>query len=635
MSREANNAALGYDAEIALAGNPNVGKSTVFNALTGLRQHTGNWSGKTVENAYGRMRCDDTVYRVVDLPGAYSLNALSKEEDVAREYLMDEKDRVIVAVADASNLARNLLLVLEVLSYTERTVLCLNMMDEASRKGIVIDCDELSLRLGVPVVPVCAKKKSTLKSLRETVHAVASGDIRTFRVRSLELDRIMKIEDEGERSGELYRKIDELCRCCVVHTRADENIRDRRLDRVLTSKVTGIPVMLLLFGALFWITAVGANYPSAILSQCFGYLGDQLSAIMIAMHFHPTLQSLLMDGVYTTLTWVVAVMFPPMAIFFPLFSLMEDSGYLPRIAFNMDGVFYRYGASPKQCLTMAMGIGCNACGVMGCRIIDKEHERRIAIVTNALMPCNGRLPALLAIISVFFSMTDSVMLNSLITAAVMVVLLVLSVIITLLSSSLLSKTLYRGSKSGFILELPPYRRPKILETIWRSLADRALFVLLRAVYVAIPAGAIIWCIANIEIHGASILSYLVGFFDRFAFIIGVDGAVIMAFLLGFPANETVIPVLLMSYLSASVLTDYSSYDMLHTLLIHNGWTALTAVCFLTLCLFHFPCSTTCLTIHKETGSITDTLTAFLLPTVIGVILCMLLTAGATLARIVF
>ena len=327
------------------------------------------------------------------------------------------------------------------------------------------------------------------------------------------------------------------------------------------------------------------------------------------------------DGIYTTLCWVVAVMLPPMAIFFPLFALIEDFGYLPRVAFNLDKFFSKCGAHGKQGLTMAMGIGCNACGVTGCRIIESPKERLIATVTNNFMPCNGRFPMLIALITIFFSGSAGVFTGSVSVAFLLVLVILFAVAVTMLVSKLLSVSLLKGERSAFALELPPYRKPRIIKTVISSFLDRTLFVLGRAVVVAIPAGALIWLLANIYIADCSLLSYCTDFFEPFGRAIGLDGVIVMAFILGFPANETVIPIIIMSYLSTGTLTDFASYDELFIILSQNGWTLTTAVCTIIMCIFHFPCSTTCLTIKKETKSIGWTLFSMVMPTVIGVLLC--------------
>ena len=613
-----------WDYKISLAGNPNVGKSTIFNELTGLRQHTGNWTGKTVEFARGCCKIKDARFCITDLPGCYSLLSFSGEEAVTRECLVQNQNDCVVIVVDCGVIERNLSFALQVLSVTKNAVLCLNLCDEAEKNGIKIDCDELSLNLGIPVVKTCATDKKGLDELKKAIYNVCSGKIKCFRVeRNFEGVDILSEKNYKQNIEKLSQIGNKISSECVKYEKSELNACTRKLDKILTSKTTGIPIMLAMLGILFWITVVGANYPSEWLSNLFGFIKEKLYILFDFLHAPDVVTGLLIDGVYTTLSWVVSVMLPPMAIFFPLFSLVEDSGYLPRIAFNLDRYFSKCGAHGKQSLAMAMGLGCNACGVTGCRIIESPKERLIAILTNNFMPCNGRFPTIIALLLMFFAGTAFTLSSSLEVAALLIGIIVFCVFITLVISKVLSVTILKGEQSGFVLELPPYRKPQILKTIVRSLLDRTLFVLGRAVAVAAPAGAIIWILANVHISDVSLLKYCTDFLDPFGRFIGVDGVIIMAFILGFPANETVIPIIIMSYMASGTLVDYSSYDLLLSL---NGWTITTAVCTIILCILHYPCSTTCLTIKKETGSLKWTLVSMALPTAMGIVLCMI-TAG--------
>lgn len=618
-----------FDYKITLAGNPNVGKSTIFNQLTGLKQHTGNWTGKTVECSSGSYIYNDKKFKVTDLPGTYSINAFSEEERLAKEFLLKEETDCIVIVADSNILERNLVLALQILSFKSKAVLCLNLSDEADKNGIHIDVDELSLNLGIPVVCTSAVKRNSLKQLKETVFDVCSGKIKCFRVnRNFENINIFDEDNRENNTFALANLSKEICSKVISKNKKSQVVsRNRKLDKILTSKITGIPIMLLLFGLLFWITAVGANYPSEWLSSLFALLKENLYTLFEYFKMPEFFTGLIIDGVYTTLTWVVSVMLPPMAIFFPLFSIIEDSGYLPRIAFNLDRFFSKFGAHGKQSLTMAMGIGCNACGVTGCRIIESPQEKKIAFLTNNFMPCNGRIPMLIALIIMFFAGSGFGFLSSLKIAAILLSIIVMCVIMTLAVSKILSMTVAKGESSSFVLELPPYRKPQIIKTIIRSILDRTVFVLARAIAVAAPAGAIIWLVANIYIGDKSVLAYCTEFFDPFGRLIGVDGVIIMAFILGFPANETVIPIIIMSYMSGGTLVEYSSYEQLLNLFTLNGWNVITAVCTAILCVLHYPCSTTCITIYKETKSIKQTLLAMAIPTQIGIVLCFI-TANA-------
>ncbi len=685
---------------IALAGNPNVGKSTVFNALTGLNQHTGNWPGKTVANAQGLCRHKGKDYILVDLPGTYSLLASSVEEEVARDFLCFGGADATVVVVDATCLERNLNLVLQTLEITQRVVVCLNLMDEAEKKGIQVDLEELSLQLGVPVVATSARSGKGLRELMDQVEAVAFGEKKTYRVKvdygpQLEeaisrlepaaskaqdaidsrwlalrlLDGEEKLldavqshlgfdlrEDPGVKKAleeakeclgggnigqeelidritrSLVRRAETISRLSLREEKPGYSPRDRAIDRFLTSKATGIPVMLLLLGVVFYLTIAGANLPSQWLSSLFGWLEGAVSTWLLGIGTPAWLHSLLTEGILRTVGWVVSVMLPPMAIFFPMFTLLEDSGYLPRIAFNLDYCFQKAGAHGKQVLTTCMGFGCNACGVIGCRIIESPRERLVAILTNNFVPCNGRFPTLIAIITMFFA--GSGRLHSLWSALFLVGLIILSVFLTLIISKILSKTVLKGMPSSFVLEMPPYRRPQIGQVIIRSVFDRTLFVLGRAVAVALPAGVVIWLMANLTLGGESILAICAGFLDPFARLIGLDGVILIAFLLGFPANEIVIPIIIMAYLSTGSLLELGDLTQLHSLLTGHGWTWLTALCTMLFSLMHFPCGTTCWTIRKETGSWKWTAAAVLLPTLTGIVVCFAVASGARLLGLV-
>ncbi len=672
---------------VALAGNPNVGKSTLFNALTGMHQHTGNWAGKTVQNAAGRCPYEDHTLLLVDLPGTYALRAQSAEEQAARDFICFGKADAVVITCDASCLERNLILALQVIETGCKAMVCVNLLDEAEKRRISVDLEELEKQLGVPVAGVIAREKEGIDAflkrllcllqseyvqppmltypehVEETAakleaylhHADCRLNSRWTALRLMEgdaafteqialhgeflltapvladlMEEMGLLEEDADRFfgdeiiSSVVQRAEEICRK-VLQKPEDSHRRDRKIDRILLGEYTGIPVMLLMLGLVLWITMVGANYPSQWLQSGFDQLGDLLHRWMAASP--PWLRSALLDGVYTVLTWVVAVMLPPMAIFFPLFTLLEDFGYLPRIAFQLDRRFQCAGACGKQALTMCMGFGCNAAGVTGCRIIDSPRERLIAILTNVFVPCNGRFPTLIALITAFFTAGAG---GSFLSAGILVFLILLGIVMTLLVSKLLSVTLLRGMSSAITLELPPYRRPQILKVLVRSLLDRTLFVLGRACMVAAPAGLLLWILAHWQVGGASVLVHIADFLDVPGRLMGLDGEILTAFILGFPANEIVMPIAGMLYQARGVLTELGDTQQLHTLLTENGWTHLTAFCTMIFMLFHFPCSTTCLTIRKETGSVKWMLAGMLLPTLFGVILCFVISQLAAL-----
>ncbi len=686
-----------YIKNIALIGNPNVGKSTIFNIITGMNQHTGNWAGKTVNIAKGKYTFNNKTYQLVDLPGTYSLNTLSFEEEAARDYIMFEQPDVTVVICDATCLERNLNIALQIISAIKNVIICVNLIDEANKKNIKINFSKLSNILNVPVVAVSARQKQGINNLLSEIELMCkqptkkagkikydkpmknaikqlSNHIETKNINKeivalklLSNDKlfIQNLVSNNELTNESlndlnpeiqkckdtltstysdslqevilsqFTKLSEEISTKCIHKNNKNSKKYKQLDDFLTNKWTGLPSIILLLCMVFWITIAGANAPSEFLSTNLFKIQDILSDFFQYIQVPNWIEGILIQGMFKTLAWVVSVMLPPMAIFFPIFTLLEDFGYLPRIAFHLDCAFKKAGACGKQALTTCMGFGCNAAGIIGCRIIDSPRERLIAILTNNFTPCNGRFPTLIALITMFFLECDSnSFLNSFVCAIYLSGIIILGLIMTFLTSKILSKTILKGMPSFFTLELPPYRKPQFGKVIVRSIFDRTLFVLGRAIIVAAPAGIILWILSNVMISEVSMLNHISNFLDPFAKLFGLDGVILIAFILGFPANEIVIPIIIMAYLCKGSLVEYENLTELKTLFVSNGWTWLTALCTSLFCLMHWPCSTTCLTIKKECKSIKWTALSFIIPTICGFTICFIVSNFCKILHIV-
>ena len=692
-----------HDILVALAGNPNTGKSTVFNALTGLRQHTGNWPGKTVTRAEGTFSHAGKRIRIVDLPGTYSLQAGSSDEEVARDFLLFGEPDVVLVVLDATRLERNLNLALQVLEITDKVVICLNLMDEAKRHGIAVDPAALERELGVPVVAAAARQRVGIPEVLDKIEGVASGRIRTrpFRVKEHPAEveaalaslvpeverafpgipnarwialRLLNADarvEEAVRGGAIgglvpagdagvpvlesarnlrwrlsptfHDSLTESIYAAAQRIAGASELRglrkgkfdlDRTLDRLLTSRRTGLPLMLLLLAAVFWITIAGANVPSRLLADfLLGTVHPWLKGIAAAIGTPWWISGLALDGVYLASAWVISVMLPPMAIFCPLFTLLEDFGYLPRVAFNLDKMFQRVGAHGKQALTMCMGFGCNAAGVVATRVIDSPRERLVAIITNNFSLCNGRWPTQILMATIFVGALVPPHLAGFASAAAVVGVAVLGILAMFLSSWLLTRSALKGEATSFSLELPPYRPPRVLQTLYTSMIDRTIIVLWRAIVFAVPAGALIWLAANVTIGGASVAEHVIRLLDPVGLLVGLNGVILLAYVLAIPANEIVIPTVLMLTVlagrvagvgdGAGVMFELGSAGEVGLLLRTAGWTALTGVNLMLFSLLHNPCSTTIYTIYQETRSAKWTAVATLMPLVMGFTVCFL------------
>lgn len=573
---------------VALAGNPNVGKSTLFNTVTGLRQHTGNWPGKTVEVARGYLTKGDTTFTFVDLPGTYALTGGSEEERIAAEYITSGNADWIVVVCDGTALERSLILALQILSMTPNVILCVSLMDEAQRMGIQIHAEKLSGILGIPVILTAAGRKEGISQL--LAHLSREPDAKSR----------PKLE-----SIDVIGQAERIAAACTERIGDNAQPWRQKVDRILVSRTWGVVILLGLLMLLVWLTVWGANVPSrmleALLDRGYFWLHKLLRWIPDPLH------SILLDGAYATCARVLSVMLPPMAIFFPLFSLLEDVGYLPRMAFLLDGGMRRCGGCGKQALTMCMGIGCNAVGVTGCRIIQSPRERLLAILTNSMIPCNGRFPTLIVLAGLAFGKWAAFAVGGCV---------LLGVLGAMLTSGVLSKTALRHTCSHFLMEIPPLRRPRVGQILVRSLIDRTLCIAGRALRVAAPAGVILWFLTN----GGS-LQLLGKVLEPVGVFFGMNGVILLAFVLSLPANELLFPVILMTVTGAKSLQGLGVTDIVAIL---SELTFENILCMMIFTVFHWPCATTIATIWKETADHRKTAAAVILPTAVGMMLCAVL-----------
>jgi len=644
--------------KILLCGNPNVGKSSIFNALTHSHEHTGNWTGKTVELASKKII--GTNYTLIDLPGIYSLSSLSEEEVVAKNTLLFEDYNKIIYVVDASNLEKNLNLFFQILQINRNIILCINMIDELDNKNIKLDIDKLSNLLEVKIVKCSTytgagieELKKSLdedvfctynyyysynieKNIKEISNILPKGfNNRYISISVLEKDKrliedikdkyginidnkeindfLMNINSENV-SDNISLKINTLCKIITKEVYKKNNNKSKNLlDKLFSNKISTIMIMILIMFGIFFITIVLANYPSDLLSNLFVKIENYLYDFCLKINVPKIIYEPLLFGIYRVVTFIISVMFPPLVIFFVLFTYAEETGILPRIAFNFDKICSTCGCHGKQTLTMCSGFGCNACAVVGSRIIDSRRDKIIAILTNSFIPCNGRFPMIIAIITMFLAQNN----NKLLVSLYLCVFVLFAIIISFLTSFILSKTILKGYPGFFVLELPEYKKVKLTKVLKNSFVYKSLSILKKAIIVSIPAGLIIWLFTNISINGNSLFMIISNYIDPFAKLIGLDGVILLSFFLALPANEIVLPITIMGYLGNSNVSLISDYLSIKNILLSNGWTIVTAVSTILFSIMHFPCGTTLSTIKSEIGT-KWMIYSFLIPFIIGI-----------------
>lgn len=649
---------------ILLVGNPNVGKSSIFNILTHSHEHTGNWTGKTVKLA--RKNIINTNYTLIDLPGIYSLSSLSDEEIVAKDTLLFEQYEKIIYVMDSSNIEKNLHLLLQILEINKNIILCLNMVDELDIKGIKINDKKLSEILDIKVIRCSASKNIGIKELIESLdeenkssynyiydYNIEKGisDIfeyltNQFKSRFIALKLLEKDITLVDSIKTKYKIdiIDKDIQNYLMHVNSEEisdsvsnllnniskNIYNEvveiskekeigTIDKIFSKKIYALPIMFIIMFGIFFITIVLANYPSELLSLIFNKVEICLVNLSNILKIPSYIYEPIIYGIYRVVSFIVSVMFPPLVIFFFLFTYAEESGILPRLAFNFDKVFKCSGCHGKQALTICSGFGCNACAIVGSRIIDSKRDKLIAILTNSFIPCNGRFPMIIALITMFFTNSN----NKLQVSLYLTLFVILAILISLLTSFILSKTILKGYNGFFILELPDYKKVKFKKVLKNSLVYKSLSILKKAVLVSIPCGIIIYFMTNTTIGNLSLFKIASNFLEPFGKLLGLDGVILLSFFLALPANEIVLPIIIMGYLGSKNVPMISNYLTIKEVLINNSWTYMTALSTILFSIMHFPCGTTLATIKSEVGT-KWMIYSFFIPLVTGILFLFIL-----------
>lgn len=649
---------------ILLVGNPNVGKSSIFNILTHSHEHTGNWTGKTVKLA--RKNIINTSYTLIDLPGIYSLSSLSDEEIVAKDTLLFEQYEKIIYVMDSSNIEKNLHLLLQILEINKNIILCLNMVDELDIKGIKINDKKLSEILGIKVIRCSTSKNIGIKELIESLNEESKSsynyvydyniekgisDIfeylthqfksRFIALKLLEKDitlvdsiktkykldiidkdiqnYLMHVNSEeiSDSVSSLLNNISKKIYNEVVDTSKEKEIGT--IDKIFSKKIYALPIMFIIMFGIFFITIVLANYPSELLSLIFNKFEICLVNLSNILKIPSYIYEPIIYGIYRVVSFIVSVMFPPLVIFFFLFTYAEESGILPRLAFNFDKVFKCSGCHGKQALTICSGFGCNACAIVGSRIIDSKRDKLIAILTNSFIPCNGRFPMIIALITMFFTNSN----NKLQVSLYLTLFVILAILVSLLTSFILSKTILKGYNGFFILELPDYKKVKFKKVLKNSLIYKSLSILKKAVLVSIPCGIIIYLMTNTTIGNLSLFKIASNFLEPFGKLLGLDGVILLSFFLALPANEIVLPIIIMGYLGSKNVPMISNYLTIKEVLINNSWTYMTALSTILFSIMHFPCGTTLATIKSEVGT-KWMIYSFFIPLITGILFLFIL-----------